>query len=124
METDAGRLSFGKMTDVLRLIGSAFVTVLFVFLAYLWMEAEKEKDKLKKLLEEERKKAQTDRESYEKAKRKVSAANRLIERLNARIEKLTGQNKDLEARLTRLWEETARLRKPAGAGPKKATGDF
>jgi predicted nucleic acid-binding Zn-ribbon protein len=107
------------MMDVLRYIGFAFVAVLLVFLAYLWMEIDKEKDKLKELLEEERKKVQSERESRERAERKFSAANRLIEKLKAQTEKLRGQNKDLEARLNKLWEDTARLRKPTGAGPKK-----
>jgi len=106
------------MTDVLRYIGFAFVAVLLVFLAYLWMEIDKEKDKLKELLEEERKKVQSERESRERAERKFSAANRLIEKLKAQIEKLRGQNKDLEGRLNKLWEETARLRKPTGVAPK------
>jgi len=70
-------------------------------------------------LEEERKKVQSERESRERAEWKFSAANRLIEKLKAQIEKLRGQNKNLEARLNKLWEDTARLRKPAGAGPKK-----
>ena len=107
------------MMDILRPVGMVVLAVLFFFLAYLWMETEQEKDKVKKILEEDRKKLQSERESRERAERKLSAANRLNERLNAQIEKLTGQNKDLEARLNKLWEETARLRKPAGAGPKK-----
>lgn len=100
------------MMDVLRLITLAVLAVLFVILVYSWMECEKEREKLKKLLEEEGKKLRSETENRERAERKVSAAN-------AFIEKLTGQNKELEARLTRLWEETARLRKPAGVAQKR-----
>lgn len=98
--------------DVLRLIALAVLAVLFVILVYSWVECEKERDKLKKLLEEERKKLHSERESRQRAEQKLSEANGLIEKLKA-------QNDALEARLTRLWEETARLRKPAGVAPKR-----
>ncbi len=105
--------------DILRLTGMVVLGVLFASLAYSWIECEKEREKLKKLLEEEGKKLRSEMENRQRAERKLSAANAFIEKLKAQIEKLRGQNKDLEARLNKLWEDTARLRKPAGTGPKK-----
>lgn len=105
--------------DILRLTGMVVLGVLFASLAYSRIECEKEKEKLKKLLEEEGKKLRSEMENHQRAERKLSAANAFIEKLKAQTEKLRGQNKDLEARLNKLWEDTARLRKPAGAGPKK-----
>jgi peptidoglycan hydrolase CwlO-like protein len=105
------------MMDVLRLIAMVLLAVLFVILAYALTGSTSEVDKLKKLLEEEREKLQSERENRQRAEKKLSETNGLIEQLKA-------QNNTLEARLTRLWEETARLRKPAGAGPKRSHGDF
>ena len=100
------------MMDVLRLIGMVVLAGLFIILAYALTESASEVDKLKKLLEEERGKLQSERESRQRTEQKLSEANGLIEKLKA-------QNDALEARLTRLWEDTARLRKPAGVAPKR-----
>ncbi len=105
--------------DILRLTGMVVLGVLFAIICYSWMACEKEREKLKKLLEEEGRKLRSEMEHRQRVERKLSAANAFIEKLKAQTEKHRGQNKDLEARLNKLWEDTARLRKPAGAGPKK-----
>jgi peptidoglycan hydrolase CwlO-like protein len=112
------------MMDILRLIGMVVLAALFAIIFYSWMACEKERENLKKLLKEEQKKLRSEMENCERAERKFSAANRLIEKLKVQIENLRGQNKDLEARLTKLWQDASRLKKPTGVGPKKSSGDL
>ncbi|MFQ5682423.1 MAG: hypothetical protein ACE5HC_04035 [Candidatus Binatia bacterium] len=107
------------MIEVLRFLVLLSGVGALLFLAYLLEQAQKKNDQLKKQLDEEREKAQSERERRESAEHRLAAAGRMIDKQKGDIERVSNQNRELEARLNKLWENTARLRKPAGTGPKK-----